>query len=181
LALHSLSHQTKVRHRLCTRHDTVSVDTGPRASRRRSRDSTHSEPMTIAEPMKERTVEALAPSSLAGGHEFFVNAGKTKCRVPDGGEVACQHFNAVIISGEAVGERNIRRWKSSLCRTWQEAASSLSAQAKRRHAFLMRRSGGGSNLHCSDFIGNCSSYRYTMLARRSHYTKNTLHPSCPSL
>jgi hypothetical protein len=68
-------------------------------------DSTHSEPMTIAEPMKKRTVETLAPSNLAGGHEFFVNAGKTKCRVPDGGEVACQHFNAVIISGEAVGEK----------------------------------------------------------------------------
>jgi hypothetical protein len=65
-----------------------------------------SEPVAMAAPVEDRTVEVVAPSNLAEGYEFFVNAGDNisyKVRVPDGGVVAGQRFNAVIISEAAVG------------------------------------------------------------------------------
>jgi Cys-rich protein (TIGR01571 family) len=90
------------------------------------KDTTTSEPeIAMAELVKERTVEVVAPTNLAGGYEFFVNAGNNtsyKVRVPDGGVVAGQRFHAVILS-EAVsaagggGAHNVPfgRWRDGLC------------------------------------------------------------------
>jgi Cys-rich protein (TIGR01571 family) len=76
-------------------------------------------------PVWERTVEVFAPSNLAGGYEFFVNAGINaginnvyKVRVPDGGVGAGQRFDAVIQSeNTAVGTHNVPfgRWRDGLC------------------------------------------------------------------
>jgi Cys-rich protein (TIGR01571 family) len=80
-----------------------------------------SEPVTMAEPVKDRTVEVVAPTNLAEGYEFFVNAGNNtsyKVRVPEGGVVAGQRFNAVIISeASAGGAHNVPsgRWRDGLC------------------------------------------------------------------
>jgi Cys-rich protein (TIGR01571 family) len=89
------------------------------------KDTTTPEPeiamATLAEPVKERTVEVVAPSNLAGGYEFFVNAGNNtsyKVRVPDGGVGAGQRFNAVIISeASSGGAHNVPsgRWRDGLC------------------------------------------------------------------
>jgi hypothetical protein len=34
-----------------------------------------SEPVAMAAPVEDRTVEVVAPANLAEGYEFFVNAG----------------------------------------------------------------------------------------------------------
>jgi Cys-rich protein (TIGR01571 family) len=80
----------------------------------------------VLAPLKEeRTVEVFAPSNLAGGYEFFVNAGIDagrnivyKVRVPNGGVAAGQRFNAVILSeNTAVGTHKVPfgRWRDGLC------------------------------------------------------------------
>jgi hypothetical protein len=88
----------------------------------RNENTTTSEPeITMAEPVKERTVEVVAPSNLAGGYEFFVHAGNNisyKVRVPVGGMVAGQRFNAVILSEASAGGAHsvpFERWRDGLC------------------------------------------------------------------
>jgi Cys-rich protein (TIGR01571 family) len=86
------------------------------------KDTTTSGPeVAMAEPLMARTVEVIAPADLAGGYEFFVNTGNNtsfKVLIPDGGVVAGQRFNAVIISEASTGDaHNVPsgRWRDGLC------------------------------------------------------------------
>jgi hypothetical protein len=48
------------------------------------------QPIAIAVPVQESTLQVVAPSNMEGGYEFFVNAGNHKAykvRVPDEGAV----------------------------------------------------------------------------------------------
>jgi Cys-rich protein (TIGR01571 family) len=80
-----------------------------------------SAPVAMAEPVKQQTVEVVAPSNLAGGYEFFVNAGNNvsyKVKVPEEGVTAGQRFHAVILSeGTAGGAHNVPtgRWRDGFC------------------------------------------------------------------
>jgi Cys-rich protein (TIGR01571 family) len=80
------------------------------------------EPVVMVQDVKEHTLEVVAPTNLAGGYEFFVNAGNTssyKVRVPDGGVVAGERFHAAIISevGDVQSAHNVPfgRWRDGLC------------------------------------------------------------------
>jgi Cys-rich protein (TIGR01571 family) len=87
------------------------------------------EPIAIAVPVQESTLQVVAPSNMEGGYEFFVNAGNHmayKVRVPDGGVVVGQQFDAIIVSEATASNispssssalHNIPsgRWRDGLC------------------------------------------------------------------
>lgn len=78
-------------------------------------------PTMKADEVEQQTIEVVAPSNLAAGYEFFVNAGNGisyNVRVPNGGAVAGERFNAIVLSqGATVGPHHIPsgRWRDGLC------------------------------------------------------------------
>jgi Cys-rich protein (TIGR01571 family) len=76
------------------------------------------QPTVVAELVKERVVEVIAPSDLAGGYEFLVCAGNNiayKVRVPDGGVAAGERFYPVILSQSMGHNVPVGRWRDGLC------------------------------------------------------------------